>query len=145
MVCPIRQDCQSSKEGVVEAYPEKKKRGEWIEVREDRVAYVDLSRGKTYLEKTRPGEWRAGLWDFPAAPKKIKKNDILAGRPFTEFETTHVVTRHKITRRLRVFAVTVEKYQAPDSTGRWVTMKDPEVALGSAPARGIRDILERLE
>lgn len=141
LLCPVRGDCAAFADQSVEAYPEKKKRAAWVELREERIVLVDLSRGKVYLEKTAPGEWRAGLWDFPA--KQAGRKNPVAGAPFAEIETNHVVTHHKITRVLRVFAITAEKFTPTRSGGRWVSMRDPEVALGSAPAKGIRRILER--
>jgi len=145
LICPIRGECEAFAAGLVEAFPEKKKRAEWVEIAERRLAVVDIARGEIHLEKTRPGEWRAGLWDFPAIPEKVGRKDLAASPPFAEIETNHVVTHHKIRRVLRIYAISREKFIAPNAGGRWVTMRDPEVALGSAPAKGIQRILERLE
>jgi A/G-specific adenine glycosylase len=136
--CPVRRECEAFALGSVDAFPEKKKRAKTQEIFEERVALVDLSAGKTYLEKTAAGEWRAGLWDFPrfpldgTAPRK---------RPIAEIDTRHVVTHHKIARKLRVYSVRVNSTRVGE--GRWVSLENPEVALGSAPTQGIQRILER--
>jgi A/G-specific adenine glycosylase len=143
LLCPIRAECRAFADEVVEAYPEKKKRAAWVAISEVRVALVDLAAGKIYVEKTAPGEWRAGLWDFPSS----KTGAALAGkkRPLAEIETRHVVTNHKIARKLRVFAGSSSTVPGgAKAAGRWVSMREPEVALGSAPVKGIRRILERL-
>lgn len=140
-VCPIRAECLAFADQVVEAYPEKKKRAEWIMIAEERVALVDIAADLVYLEKTAPGEWRAGLWDFP---KTVPKGMADRKRPiFDEIETRHVVTHHKITRKLRIQQVSSVKLQAA-AGGRWVSLADPEVALGSAPREGITRIRERI-
>ncbi len=143
LLCPIRSECAAFAGESVDRYPEKKKRAEWVEVAEERVALVDLSAGKIYVEKTRAGQWRAGLWDFPLRlPAGSRRSRKL---PFAEFETKHVVTHHRITRLLRVYAAEAKGASlVPDPGGRWISMKDPEVALGSAPREGILRIRERL-
>ncbi len=142
-LCPIRSECTAFTDEVVDEYPEKKKRAAWVEIAEERVALVDISADRIYVEKTRAGEWRAGLWDFPvrlpSGSRKILKN------PFAEIKTKHVVTNHKITRVLHVYAAAAKGASlAVDPGGRWISMKDPEVALGSAPREGILRIRERL-
>jgi A/G-specific adenine glycosylase len=143
LLCPIRSECTTFADEVVDQYPEKKKRAAWVEIAEERVALVDLSAGRIYVEKTRAGEWRAGLWDFPerlpSGSRKVLKT------PFAEIHTKHVVTNHKITRVLHVYAAAAKGVSlGVDPGGRWISMKDPEVALGSAPREGILRIRERL-
>jgi A/G-specific adenine glycosylase len=143
LLCPIRAECAAFADGVVEAYPEKKKRAAWVEVTEERVALVDPRVAKVYLEKVAAGEWRAGLWDFPAAaPKGMKSARSALGA----IETNHVVTHHKIRRQLRIFAARAgaeESTGARGRKGRWVSLENPEVALGSATREGILRLRER--
>lgn len=144
LLCPIRAECAAFADGAVEAYPEKKKRAAWVEIAEERVALLDPRAAKVYVEKVSAGEWRAGLWDFPAAAPKGMK---LARAALGAVETKHVVTRHKITRKLRIFEARADRLPSDGRTvqGRWISLENPEVALGSAPREGILRIRERLE
>jgi adenine-specific DNA glycosylase len=142
--CPIRSDCEAFRNGVVDAFPEKKKRAAVVIVEEERIALFDVKNQRVYLEKAAAGEWRSGLWDFPRElPKGMRS---FQGRALGEIETKHVVTKHKITRRLVVHRASAGNAAARVSeasgAGRWISMNDPEVALGSAPVEGIRRILE---
>jgi A/G-specific adenine glycosylase len=133
LLCPIAGECEARRAGVQEAYPEKKKRPEWIAVDEKRVALVDLRAQKVLLVQAAAGAWRAGLWDFP-------ETRVRAGKPLGTIESKHVVTRHKILRSLEVVAV---KSGAGKEGERWVSLPAPEVPVGSACAKGIGLIRER--
>ncbi len=144
-LCPVIRECAAKRADVVAEYPTKKKRAEWIHVQESRVALVDLAGGKIYLEQTAKGEWREGLWDFPEILPKVfaeasRKPEILG-----EFATRHVVTRHKIERQLKVFSWRGKSNSvtAKSAPGRWILLSDPEVAISSAPKKGIRELVER--
>jgi A/G-specific adenine glycosylase len=142
-VCPIRSECLAHAGDVVGKYPEKKKRAEWVSIVEERYAFVDIASNKIYVEKTQAGEWRAGLWDFPTKIPFAARRKLEA--PLAEFETNHVVTHHKITRTLRVYVAKASTSAATlNPGGRWVSLRDPEVALGSAPREGILRIRERI-
>jgi A/G-specific adenine glycosylase len=141
LICPIRAECAAFAKGDVEAFPEKKKRAAWVEIAEERVALVDPRAAKVYLEKVAAGEWRAGLWDFPTAPPKGMASSKSA---LGAIETNHVVTHHKIRRKLRILeARATDARPSGDVEGRWVSLENPEVALGSAPREGILRIRER--
>ncbi|MBC7386097.1 MAG: A/G-specific adenine glycosylase [Cryobacterium sp.] len=134
-LCPISIDCEALKAGIAELLPEKKKRPEVKILEESRVALVDVIREKVYLEQARTGEWREGLWDFPKAGGEfvgVKRGD--------EIITKHVVTNHRITRALEVRVVDSESRAVRDYPGRWISMNDPEVGIGSAPKKGIAAI-----
>lgn len=138
LLCPVNADCDAKSAGVQEQFPEKKKRAEWVEIAEERFALVDFAESRVYVEKAAAGEWRAGLWDFPAE----KPQGVVA--PAEEsIVTKHVVTHHKITRRLAVFRLSTKEVASAKLPGRWVSMDDPEVGLGSAPKKGIQAIRER--
>lgn len=136
-LCPIRRECAAFEAEEVAEYPQKKKRAKTVEITEERVALFDARAGKVYVEKIAAGEWRSGMWDFPKAPpagfRPARGGDL--GR----IDTNHVVTHHKITRRLRV----IEGKTPEKVPGRWISLEDPEVALGSAPRAGILRIRER--
>lgn len=138
LLCPIGADCDAKAAGVQEQFPEKKKRAEWVPITEARVALVDDQGARVYLEQAAPGEWRAGLWDFPA--KKPPRVKGLAEEPIV---TKHVVTKHKITRHLEIFRVSAKDVTQAKLPGRWISMEDPEVGLGSATKKGIQAIRER--
>jgi A/G-specific adenine glycosylase len=146
LVCPIAADCRARAEGMQEEFPERKKPKEWIAVREKRVALLDLENGKVWLERTVAGKWREGMWDFPERlPKAFERKSL---RPLGVLETKHVVTRHKIDRRTEVFSVPRELIVpdgcvASSEDARWVAVRAPEVAMGSAPKKGLLAILER--
>ncbi|MBS1961526.1 MAG: A/G-specific adenine glycosylase [Bdellovibrionales bacterium] len=137
-VCPIRRECAAFAAERVSDFPGKKKRAKTVEVTEERVALVDARAGKVYVERIAAGEWRAGMWDFPKVPPAGFR--AARGGDLGQIETNHVVTHHKITRRLSVLEGTIPG-KAP---GRWISLADPEVALGSAPKLGIRRIRERI-
>ncbi len=142
--CPIRTECHAEIAGEVSHYPTKKKRAEWLLINEVRNVYLDLSsRGgpRVYLEKTAKGEWREGLWDFPASKQPGLKAESLG-----HLETKHVVTRHKIKRRLNIYKVgkkRSEKNKLKISHSRWVLIDDPEVPVSSAPKKGMQAVRER--
>lgn len=138
-ICPIRRDCDAHAGEVVAEYPAKKKRAAWVDIAETRIALVEPREKRVYLEPIPVGEWRAGTWDFPKMPK-----GKTPGQSLGDIETKHVVTHHRIERRLRVFR-SKAKAPARHGAGRWVSMTNPEVALGSAPREGILRILERLD
>jgi len=141
-VCPIRSDCHAFKNDEVASYPEKKKRTAWVEVSEERIALVDPVRKQVYLEPIPIGEWRAGMWDFPKTVPGGKASSMKAS--LGDLRTKHVVTHHRIARHLRIYRGSAKAKSSSGKKGRWISMTDPEVALGSAPREGILRILERL-
>lgn len=138
--CPIVSECEAKRAGDVESFPAKKKRSEWIAVKETRVAIMDTA-GRVYLEQTAKGAWRAGLWDFP---ERLPAG--ISARAQGEIATKHVVTRHKIERRLKVFFLT-KKQKAPRKAfaGRWISLHAPEVPISAAPKKGMQALVERFQ
>lgn len=138
-VCPVVNECEAKRMDEVESFPTKKKRAEWIAVKETRVAVVDRAGGRVYLEPTAKGAWREGLWDFPATlPKSF------GARPLGEIETKHVVTRHKIARRLKVFFLAGKPKSMPRAlSGKWISLSAPEVPISAAPKKGMQALIER--
>lgn len=136
-ICPLRSECKSFFEGAVEDYPERKKPKEWIQIQESRVAILSADLSSVRLVKGNAGEWRAGLWDFvkemPGAVVVEKLGAI---------DSKHVVTRHKITRRTEVVRLKTAK-AGERLPGQWVSVRAPEVALGSAPKKVLQSLIER--
>ena len=68
-----------------------------------------------------------------------------------EIESRHVVTRHKITRRTHVYLMKPVLRAEESGTGnsktpesvRWISMDDPEVAVGSALKKTLGLVVER--
>lgn len=145
-LCPVVRECGAKRADEVENFPTKKKRTDWLSVNETRVALLDLPGGRVYLEKTAKGEWREGLWDFPKGlPKNLEKNIIL--HPLGEVETKHVVTRHKIKRHLKIFSLPASAAKTKSVinalSGRWISVRIPEVPISSAPKKGMQALIER--
>jgi len=99
-VCPVADSCRARKQDEVALFPQKKKPKEWIDVSERVLAAVD-SRGRWLVRKNAPGEWRAGLWDFPKYEDfEGKTVEVLA-----EAEVRYVVTRHRVRRLVTLVRV----------------------------------------
>jgi A/G-specific adenine glycosylase len=142
-ICPVALACEARAQERWTEFPPAKAPKKWLEVRESMVALLDSSGERVLLRKRGPGEWRAGLWDFPAATDIQSAG--LANRPGREIlgdiETRHVVTRHKISRTTTVARL---KAALPISEGYiWVERNDPQVALGSAPRKVLKLLIER--
>ncbi len=143
MLCPLQGVCRAYRTGESEAYPPRKKPKQWVEVREELHCALDL-KGRVWVQKRAAGEWRAGLWDLPSeSPLKLG----VKARELGTVETRHVVTRHKITRRTRVWVLEASKtLRAGESLGveaRWVSLEDPDVPIGSALKRTLMEVRER--
>lgn len=137
--CPLKDICGAFEAGEQEAYPPKKKPKVWLKVREELHCVLD-GRGRVLLRQREAGEWRAGLWDLlsKAPGKKLERLGTV--------ETKHVVTRHKISRLTHVWQTRRLKAAEPglDPVGvRWISVDDPEVAVGSALKRTLQAVRER--
>ena len=135
-LCPLKGLCRAQARGEQEIYPPRKKRKEWLEVREELHCVVD-PRGRVLLRQRREGEWRAGLWDLPSeAPG--------GAECLGSVESRHVVTRHKITRVTQVWrSVALTAAEAGEGGTRWVSLAAPEVAVGSALKKTLQSVRER--
>jgi A/G-specific adenine glycosylase len=137
LLCPIRKGCRAHLAGEEESFPPKKKRKEWIEIREELHCLIS-DEGKILVKLREKGEWRAGLYDLMvSAPRELDLPDLGKAILVGTVESRHVVTRHKITRKTSVWRVkrsrmlrASEEGDALD--GRWITPFQPEVAIGSA-------------
>lgn len=155
LLCPVADVCRAKQVGEQEAYPPRKAPKQWVRVQEELHCVTD-GQGRILLQRRASGEWRAGLWDLPA-----EKPDALGavGAPNSKAKlirigkvtTQHVVTRHKVTRTTHVWLITGKAvkpalWKASDSVassgGAWISMKDPEVAIGSALKRTWQAVLE---
>ncbi|MCM2321970.1 MAG: A/G-specific adenine glycosylase [Oligoflexia bacterium] len=129
--CPLARVCRARKAGRQAEYPSPKKPKAWILVREELHCVLDR-RGRVLLRERRPGEWRAGLWDFLEArpPRGAVSLGLL--------ESRHVVTRHKVSRLTHVWRV--DRALKARSGTRWISLEEPEVALGSAARKVLRRV-----
>jgi A/G-specific adenine glycosylase len=141
LLCPVASVCRAHQHSEEEAYPPKKKRKEWLDVREE-VHCVFDSKGKMLLSLRLPGEWRAGLWDFPEEAPLAKSRLLRIGK----LESKLIVTRHRITRTAHVWkakdVASSSLLKAADSTAslRWISIREPEVAVGGSLQKTLRQI-----
>jgi A/G-specific adenine glycosylase len=141
LLCPISIICRANQNSEEEAYPPKKKRKEWLDVREE-VHCVFDGKGKMLLTLRLPGQWRAGLWDFPEETPVTRSKLAKIGK----VESKLIVTRHRITRTAFVWKVKETKFSsllsASDSATdlRWISVQSPEVAVGSSLQKTLRQI-----
>jgi A/G-specific adenine glycosylase len=145
-ICPLRNLCLAYSFGEQELFPPKKKPKDWVQVRE-KLHCVIRDTDRVLLQQRKKGEWRAGLWDLPEKdPRQLFGKTEFLG----EVKTQHVVTRHKVQRLTRVWKLSgrqpVVPFGAAESDGielKWVSIRDPEVAVGSALSRTLKAVLER--
>ncbi len=145
LLCPIATICRAHQMSEEEAYPPKKKRKEWLEVREEVHCIFD-AKGRMLLSLRRPGEWRAGLWDFPEESPFAKTKLTRVGK----VESKLIVTRHRITRTAYVWKAkpaqpssvlrASESGALGDSSLRWISTRSPEVAVGGSLQKTLRQI-----
>ncbi len=140
-ICPLSKLCQAFASGEQESYPPKKKPKKWIQVQEKLHCVVNDS-GLTLLRLRKKGEWRAGLWDLLDQEPSFKLKSV------GQVETRHVVTRHKIQRLTQVWRISHSKKSELLSAAeseldelKWVSIKAPEVPVGSALKRTLKQIL----
>ncbi len=146
-ICPLADVCRANARQCVESFPPRKKPKEWIEVREEVHCVVDAATGRVLVRQRSAGEWRSGLWDL--LDEQALATLSLPLKAVGEVESRHVVTRHKIQRRTRV-------WQAPpmlragepmtvDVMGplRWLDPGAPDVAVGSALKKSLALVRQR--
>jgi len=143
LLCPIQKSCKSFATQAQESFPPKKKPKQWVTI-EEKLHCILNDRGQVLLRRRREGEWRAGLWDLlPDAPREgVEK--------LGEVESKHVVTRHKISRKTVVWTQRshplLRAAERPvDTELCWVSVKSPEVAVGSALKKTLQRIQERFD
>jgi len=147
-LCPLRAICRGARLGDAESFPPKKRKKEWLQVQEEMDCVIDAE-GRCLLRLRGEGEWRAGLWDLPSS-----QGPVAGCEKVGVLETRYVVTRHKVTRTTHVWRVSpgwVASESGGDSaldgagTRRWVSLTDPEVAIGSALKKTWQHVRERFE
>ncbi|MBU6375593.1 MAG: A/G-specific adenine glycosylase [Bdellovibrionales bacterium] len=143
--CPLSKNCLASSHGNIENYPGKKPAKEWIQISEVRHAWIFRAQDrseKILLRKQALGEWREGLWDFPAEPpsQAIRKK----GKPLGEVLTKHVVTRHKISRITRLWSVSNQRHIPKKQRGEfsWTDLQEPALPGSAAFQKTWRAILK---
>ncbi len=148
LLCPLQEICRASAGGEAEQFPPKKKRKVWIEVAEELHCFLD-GEGRCLVRRREKGEWRAGLWDLldvRGSEREWKKLGTV--------ESRHVVTRHKISRKTHVWVSSKAKkasagWSAAEnashdaSSTKWVSVREPEVPVGSALKKVWQQIAER--
>jgi A/G-specific adenine glycosylase len=145
LLCPLSELCKAREAGDPEAFPPKKKPKAWIHIEENLHCVLDHS-GRVLLKKREAGEWRAGLWDLlSSSPDELGNRFSHLG----SVTTKHVVTRHKITRKTEGWKVSRRDWKAAEKgldnqQGlKWVEIRNPEVAVGSAVRITLQSVLER--
>ena len=154
--CPLARICRANQHEEQESYPPRKKPKEWIQVREELHCVLDAGE-RVLLRQRQKGEWRAGLWDLLSAEAPSKLESAVGSKleRVGSIETKHVVTRHKISRLTHVWRVKrgkstpALKLRASEnstvSAQRWVSVQEPDVAVGSALKRTLLEVRERFE
>ena len=154
--CPLTGICRARATDEIELYPAKKKKKEWIAVKEQVHCFVN-DEGKVLLEKRKEGQWRSGLWDLP---EEVPFSSRQTGKKVGLIQTQHIVTRHKITRETSVYRLEKKRgLQAAESLGilsgekvwRWESLEKllgsngtrPAIAVGSALKRTLSRVLAR--
>jgi len=62
--CPINNGCKADNDNCVTEFPAPKQRKKWKKIFETRVCLIN-PQNELLVVKTKEGEWRQGLWDFP--------------------------------------------------------------------------------
>jgi len=128
--CPVSAACAARRLDAVDQFPQKKPPKQWIRVEEERHAWVLLGAEPVWLIERQPeGRWRAGLWDLPEQEPPAGRARLLG-----EVISRHVVTRHKIERTTRIWAVARQEAGSSEEA-RWVVIRDDSVAGSSAYAK----------
>ena len=146
--CPLSSLCQAWVKGEQLLFPPLKKRVEWVRLEEKMICVMN-SKGEILLRKREPGEWRAGLWDLlETLPQGLQKSAEGGFRFIGQVETHHVVTSHKIHRVTDILKLQshskskllqAAESSFPVSELRWVSVQEPQVAVGSA----LKKVLDR--
>jgi len=120
-LCPLREVCCTYLEGE-DRFVVRQPRA-YVRVEERCVALVS---GGSRVWMVQGGRWREGLWDLPLLEEVGYEGERLGG-----FSFSYGVTRHRVEREVEVYEVS----QTPIGKGRWVSMDQPEVGLGSPAHR----------
>jgi hypothetical protein len=93
------------------------------------------------------GEWRAGLWDFSSAAPASLGWAARDCEKVGQVERKLIVTRHKITRTAHVWRLKNNGLTAAEATeftagARWVSVRNPEIAVGASLKKTVQSILE---
>ena len=152
--CPLSGICRARAAEDAAAYPPRKPPRRWKEVREELHCWLD-AQGRVFLRRRATGEWRAGLWDL------LDEAPARGARQVGVVETKHIVTNHRIRRRTTVWKVATsfsgasrtlkaaEVLDSPSKTAatgeqRWISIDEPEVAVGSALKRTLARVQAEL-
>lgn len=96
--CPLASICKAFAAGAPESYPGNAAPKLWKPVEEVVYCLVDET-GSVCLARREDGQWRGGLWDFPAELPASLAKLAEAGSVVTR----HVVTNHRIRRTTKVY------------------------------------------
>ncbi len=84
--CPVRNGCRAAAEGAQAEIPLSARKPE-IEARTEATIAVTRD-GRYLLRQQPPGEWWAGLWDFPRISISAEPNEVGNGRRKTDRQAT---------------------------------------------------------
>jgi len=134
LLCPLVDLCEASKKGDTDAFPPKKPPKEWLKVKENMHCVIFEAQWVLLRQRVK-GEWRAGLWDLlEKNPGEFISNLNRVG----QVETRHTVTRHKIDRKTDIWQVASKKHEIGEY--RWVSVRAPEVPVGSALKKTLKAV-----
>ncbi|MEM7782328.1 MAG: A/G-specific adenine glycosylase [Planctomycetota bacterium] len=150
LICPVRSQCPTCIRGRQQQIPAASRKTKYESVRE---AVVIVESEKRYLiRKCLPGDWWAGLWDFPRfrlndddlnkVRNGLKEMTGLSVGDLTHVKTLkHAVTKYRIT--LDCYRGEAGKLNQPfDRSGfQWATLQQLQELPLSATGRKITDTL----
>lgn len=133
--CAFESVCVAREQKAFERYPGKKPRTKSEQVSEVRHVWL-TPEGQVRLVQNPKGQWRAGLWDFPAT------KPASARRALATLNVRYVVTHHKVERTVHVWQVNTRETREIENV-RWESLESPTVARG-APIMKIWPELQRI-
>jgi A/G-specific adenine glycosylase len=162
--CPLSEGCVAFREGRVGELPPPKPRKAFVDV-QARV-FVAERDGRYLLVQRRPGQWFAGLWDFPSelggvrspvigvdVPSSAKRNfrpasggtlgsEVpLGGTSRATVAAKHTITHHKISLKPELVSPSDVKTMTAGAESRWFTLDEmlsADVALATTAKKVLR-------
>lgn len=145
--CPLREGCRAYKEGVVEEIPLREPRKQIV--RKCFAGAIVECEGKLLVRRIAPGEWHAGLYEFPKVEVELdaeEKGQLGALRSMLQercepadfawfAELSYAVTHHRVSLRLWRVKARVKAAGQAVAQAEWVWLALGEIKklpLGSA-------------
>jgi A/G-specific adenine glycosylase len=128
--CPLAVSCAAHQTSRTAEIPVKTRRATVRQLRE--TAHVILARGGLLVEQRQPGDWWAGLWDFP---RTIPSGVVPDGSGRRLGAILYSVTNHRIS--CRVMLWTARSRGRLPHRYRWLHISALDDVVMSAPGRRI--------